>query len=92
MDGSILIISFASVSLWDQPQGYSQSWWEFHFSVEKTVCATDYFSEWYSANVFLKGGTDTCKRLSNIFSSESGISDELRKISTRTMSQCTISG
>ena len=50
-----------------------------HFSVEKTVCTTDYSSGRYSANGFLKGGADTCKGHSDISSSESRFSDKSQR-------------
>ena len=53
-----------------------------HFSAEKTVCTTDYFSGRNSANGFLKGGTNTCKGHSDISSPESKFSDKSQKIST----------
>ena len=63
-----------------------------HFSVEKTVCTTDYFSGRYSANGFLKGRIDTCKGHSYISSSKSRFSNKLQKISTQTSSEYTIFG
>ena len=84
--------SFASAVVWDQPQGYSQSWREFPFSVEKTVCKTDYFSGRYTADGFVEGRAGTCKGHSDISSSESGFFDKSQKISTRTMSEYTIFG
>ena len=57
-----------------------------YFSVEKTVCTTDYFSGWNSADGFLKGGADTCKGHSDISSSESRFFDKLQT-STQTMSE-----
>ena len=50
---------------------------------------TDYFSGQYSANGFLKEGTDTCKEHSDI-SSESRFTDKLQKNRTRNMSEYTI--
>ena len=47
-----------------------------HLSVESIVCTTDQFSGRYSANGFLKGGTDTSKGNSDTFLSESRFSDK----------------
>ena len=64
----------------------------FHLSVEETVCTTDYFSGRYSANGFIKGGTDTSKGHFDKSFSESRFSDKFKKISTQTMPEYTIFG
>ena len=85
MEGSILSIPWPLLWFGTSPKEIHKVDENPHFSVEKTVCTTVYFSGQYSANAFLKGGTDTCKGHSDISSSESRFSDKLQKISTRTM-------
>ena len=89
MEGSILF-----VSLWfgTSPKDIHKVDENSHFSVEKTVCTTDFFFGRYSANGFLKRGADNYNRHCDISYSESRFSDKSQNISTRSMSEYTIFG
>ena len=90
MEGSVLPVLLPLLWFGTSPKDIHKVDENSHFSVEKTVCTTDYFFGRYSANGFLEGGTDTCKRHSDISSSESRFLDKSQKISTWTMSEYTI--
>ena len=82
MEGSVLPVLLPLLWFGTSPKDIHKVDENSHFSVEKTVCTTDYFFGRYSADGFLEGGTDTCKRHSDISSSESRFLDKSQKIST----------
>ena len=92
MERSILLVPLSLLRFGTSPKDIHKVDENSLFSIEKTLCTTDYFSRWYSANSFLKWGTDTCKKHSDISSLESRFSDKTQKISTRTMSEYIIFG
>ena len=92
MEGSLLSVPLPLLRFWTSPKDIHKVDENSHFSVEKTVCTSHYFAGRYSANGFIKGGADTCKGHSDISSSEFRFSDKPLKISTLTMSKCTIFG
>ena len=61
MEGSVLSVPLPLLQFQTSPKDIHKVDESSHFSVEKTVCTTYYFSGRYSADGFLEGGADTCK-------------------------------
>ena len=91
MDGSILSVPLPLLRFGTSPTNLHKDDENSDFPVEKTVSTTDYFSGRYSANGFLKEGTDPCKVHSDI-SPESRLSDKSQKNNTRNISEYVIFG
>ena len=69
MEGSVLPLPLLLLWFRTCPKDIHEVDENSHFSVEKTLCTTDYFSGPYSADGFLEGGADTCREHSDISSS-----------------------
>ena len=61
MEGLVLSVPLPLLQFGTSPKDIHKVDENSHFSVEKIVCTTDYFSGRYSADGFLQGGADTCK-------------------------------
>ena len=92
MEGSILLVPLPVLRFVTSPTDIYKVDENSHFSLEKTVCTTGYFSERFSADGFFKGGAGTCKTHSDISLSEFRFSDKSQKLSTETMSEYTTFG
>ena len=73
MEASVLSLPLSGLGFGISPKNIREVDENSHFSFEKTVCTTGYFSEQYSADGFLKGGAGTCKGHSETSSESSFI-------------------